>query len=48
MVKSKIPLKKETKLRLIKYSNIYSSWDSVITELLDHVDQCDNYWVNRI
>jgi len=45
--KSTISLQKTTRDRLSKYGSMSSTWDSVINELLDHVEKCDNYWSDR-
>ena len=42
-----IKVSPQTKVRLTRYGNLDSSFDSVIVELLDHADLCDKYWSER-
>ena len=39
----KITISNKTKNHLIKYGCMDSTFDSVICELLDHVETCDKY-----
>jgi len=40
----KLRIRKETKVRLVQFSNIYSSWDSVVEELTKHAENCQCFW----
>lgn len=42
-----IKIKEKTKLRLVNYGHFLSSWDIVLNELMDHVDNCDKYWSEK-
>jgi hypothetical protein len=44
---SGIPLKKTTIKKLEMMGRMYSTYDSVITELLSHVDTCNTFWEKR-
>lgn len=48
MTKTSIVIQKTTKERLSKHGNLDSTFDSVVKELLDHVDECDSYWTDRL
>ena len=43
----KIKIKKVTKLRLAALSRFFSSYDVVLSEILDHADKCQQYWEDR-
>lgn len=45
--KTKIEIRKQTMLKLAKYGDITSTWDSVINEILDHIETCDKWWANK-
>ena len=42
-----IQIKKETKERLEKFGNLGSTFDSVLNEIIDHLESCDRWWVTR-
>ena len=46
-MKTSIPIQKETKERLSRLGNLKSTYDSVINELVEHVEQCDKYWEDK-
>lgn len=48
MTKTTIDIQNSTKERLAGYGNLGSTWDSILDELLDHVEKCDTYWSNKI
>ncbi len=40
-------LKEHTKTRLTKLGNLGSTFDSVVNEILDHVESCDKFWSDK-
>jgi len=42
-----IIIKKSTKIRLAKFGNKLSNWDSILIDLMNHVDCCDRFWEDR-
>jgi len=44
---AKIEIRQITKDELKKYGRKDSTWDKIITELLNHVCICDMYWENK-
>ncbi len=44
MIKTTINLTEDTKERLSNYGRITSTWDSVLNEILDHIERCDRFW----
>ena len=42
-----IQISRETKDLLSRYGNLSSTYDSVIRELIDHVQGCDKWWANK-
>ena len=44
---SSIKVQESTKKRLIKLGDLSSTYDSVINDLIDHVDSCDIFWEDR-
>ena len=46
-MKSKIEICKKTKDELKKYGDKDSTWDQIITDLLNHVSVCDRYWEDK-
>ena len=42
-----ISIKKSTKKELEKFGRMNSDYDSIIQEILKHVDTCDRFWENR-
>ena len=47
IMKTTIPLEKNTKSRLEKLGNLSSTYDSVVNEVLDHIKSCDTFWGKR-
>lgn len=45
--KTRIGIKKATRERLAKHGNLTSSWDSLLNEILNHLEFCDKYWSDR-
>jgi len=45
--RTRIGIKKATRDRLAKYGSITSTWDSLICEILDHLEYCDRFWEDR-
>ena len=43
----RITIRKDTKDRLAKFGHINSSWDSVLNDVLNHLDHCDVFWSDR-
>lgn len=43
-MKTTIQVKKTTKERLSKLGCVNSTYDSLINEILDHLDKCDRFW----
>ena len=46
-MKVKITINKETEKKLEKFGSMNSTFDSVLNDLLDHVDTCDRWWDKR-
>ncbi len=46
-MKTSIPIQKETKEKLSRLGSLKSTYDSVINELVEHVQQCDRYWEDK-
>ena len=46
-MKVKITINKETEEKLEKLGSMNSTFDSVLNDLLDHVDTCDRWWNKR-
>lgn len=44
---TRINLKKGTRDRLAKLGPLNSTWDRVMREVLDHLEQCDSYWSDK-
>ena len=44
---SKIEIRTKTKNQLKKYGDKDSTWDEIITDLLNHVSVCDRYWEDK-
>jgi len=42
-----IKLQKETKSRLERFGSISMSHDTLINEILDHLDKCNIFWNER-
>jgi len=42
-----IHIKNKTKVRLAKFGNLLSSWDSILNDLMDHIEKCDKYWSEK-
>lgn len=42
-----IKLEKETKSRLERFGSISMSHDTLINEILDHLDECDRFWSEK-
>ena len=42
-----IIIKKSTKIRLAKFGNKLSNWDSILIDLMNHADCCDRFWEDR-
>lgn len=42
-----IQVKQETRKRLAKLGSLSETYDSVISGLLDHADQCDRFWEKK-
>lgn len=40
-------IKKSVLCRLESLGNMNSSYDDVISDLLEHCDRCDRFWENR-
>ena len=47
IMNSTIQVKKATKTRLEKFGNLSSTYDTVLNEILDHLETCDVWWSNR-
>ncbi|MBI1829729.1 MAG: hypothetical protein HY222_00665 [Thaumarchaeota archaeon] len=45
--KTTIQLKKSTKIKLAKFGNLTSTYDSVISDLITHAKKCDLFWSKR-
>lgn len=46
-MKATITINESTRKRLAIFGNLLSNWDSVINELIDHADKCDQFWEDR-
>ena len=44
IVNANIKIKKTTKTRLEKFGKLSSTHDSLLNEMLDHLDICDPWW----
>jgi len=40
-------IRRNTKERLAKIGILTANFDSVIAEMLEHVERCDRFWVDR-
>lgn len=43
-----ISLKKDSVTQLRKIGTMNSTYDSVIKELLEHIERCDSFWCDRL
>lgn len=45
--KTTVSITKKTRDRMKKYGFLNSTYDSVINDLIDHVEKCQDWWRDR-
>lgn len=47
MNKATLTIDKSTKIRLAKFGFKNSTWNTILKELMNHADRCDEFWEDR-
>jgi len=48
MKRTSIQLSEKTKIQLAKFGTKLSTWDSILTDLMNHSKKCQQFWEDRL